>query len=48
MQKQIPSVGDLLDARGRLDTSGWAKQPLLLYDRSRVGAPPLRIKEWDY
>jgi hypothetical protein len=47
MQKQIPSVGDLLDARGRLAASGWAKQPLLRYDRRRVGASPLRIKEWD-
>jgi hypothetical protein len=48
VQKQILSVGDLLDARGRLAASGWAKQPLLRYDRSRVGASPLRIKEWDY
>jgi len=48
VQEQIQSVGDLLDARGRLAASGWAKQPLLRYDRSRVRASPLRIKEWDY
>ncbi|MCX7031237.1 MAG: hypothetical protein NTU62_14120 [Spirochaetes bacterium] len=47
MQKQITSVGDLLDARGRLAASGWAKQPLLRYDRRRVGASPLRVKERD-
>jgi hypothetical protein len=48
MQKQILSVGDLLDVRGRLATSGWAKQLLLRYDRRRVGASPVRIEEWDY
>ena len=48
MQQRITGAGDLLDARGRLATSGWAKQPLLRYDRARVAASPLRIKEWDY
>ena len=48
MQKQIMKAGDLLDARGRLATSGWATQPLLRYDRGRVRASPLRVKEWDY
>jgi hypothetical protein len=46
--KQIQSDGDLRDARGRLAASGCAKQPLLRYDRRRVGASPLRVKEWDY
>jgi len=48
MQQEITRPGDLLDARGRLAASGWAKQLLLSYDRSRVRASPLRIKEWDY
>jgi hypothetical protein len=48
MQKRITGVSDLLDARGRLVTSGWATQPLLRYDRGRVHASPLRVKEWDY
>ncbi len=48
MQKEITSAGDLLDERGRLLTSGWARQPLLRYDRGRVAASALRIKEWDY
>jgi hypothetical protein len=47
VQKQIQSVGDLLDARGRLAASGWAKRQLLRYDRSRVRASSLRVKEWD-
>jgi hypothetical protein len=48
MQQEITSAGDLLDARGRLASSGWARQPLLRYDRGRVRASKLRIKEWDY
>ena len=48
MQQEITSAGDLLDARGRLATSGWARKPLLRYDRGRVAASALRIKEWDY
>ncbi len=48
MQKEITSAGDLLDGRGRLAASGWARQPLLRYERGRVAASALRIKEWDY
>ena len=48
MQREITSAGDLLDARGRLAANGWARKPLLRYDRGRVAASALRIKEWDY
>lgn len=48
MQKGITSAGDLLDGQGRLVAGGWTRQPLLKYDRSRVAASVLRIKEWDY
>ena len=48
MQTEITATGDLLDGRGRLGTSGWARQLLLRYDRSRVSASALRVKEWDY
>jgi hypothetical protein len=48
MQQEITRRGDLLDNRGRLATSGWARQLLLRYDRSRIRASRLRIKEWDY
>lgn len=48
MQNRITKAGDLLDTRGRLVSGGWATQSLLRYDRRRVRASPLRIKEWDY
>lgn len=47
MQHQL-SEGDLLDANGRLAQAGWATQELRRYDRARIGASALRIKEWDY
>jgi hypothetical protein len=48
VQKEITSGRDLLDARGRLAATGWARKPLLRYDRGSVAASALRIKEWDY
>jgi hypothetical protein len=48
VQREITRADDLLDPHGRLATRGWARQPLLRYDRSRVSASALRIKEWDY
>lgn len=48
MQREITIPGDLLDERGRLAASGWARQLLLRYDRGRIRASRLRIKEWDY
>ncbi len=47
-QKEITTPGELLDAHGRLAARGWARQPLLRYERGRVAASALRIKEWDY
>lgn len=47
MQHQL-SEGDLLDEKGRLAEAGWATQELRRYDRARIGASALRIKEWDY
>jgi len=48
VQQEITTPGSLLDANGRLATSGWARQLLLSYERTKVVASPLRIKEWDY
>ncbi len=48
IQHEITEAGPLLDARGRLREPGWARRPLLVYDRSAVIAPLRRIKEWDY
>ena len=47
-QVEITEPGPLLDESGRLATRGYAKSPLLEYDRSRIAAPAIRIKEWDY
>ena len=48
MQKEITETGELLTERGDLAEAGWAKQLLLRYDRSKIRASALRIKEWDY
>ncbi|MGN1398885.1 MAG: DUF2804 domain-containing protein [Erysipelotrichaceae bacterium] len=47
-QKQIMQKGKLLDDKGHLTVSGWAKDLLLQYDRSAIKAKSYRIKEWDY
>lgn len=50
MQEQhlIRSTGHLHDEHGRLREPGWAPRPPFDYERSRIAAPRLRIKEWDY
>ena len=48
MQHQITSPGFLHDEAGSLAQRGYATSLLLKYDRGRVRANPLRLKEWDY
>lgn len=48
MQRQITEPGPLLDGEGRLMERGYAKTLIRQYDRTRIKASPLRIKEWDY
>lgn len=48
MQRRITHPGPLHDEKGRLIEAGYATQLLKQYDRRRVAASPLRIKEWDY
>ena len=48
MQHEITRPGPLLDRKGRLREPGWARRPLLAYDRKAVKASALRLKEWDY
>ncbi len=48
MQKEITAPDELLTSRGTLNKSGWSRQLLLNYDRSKIAASGLRIKEWDY
>ena len=48
MQKEIITKGNLLDSTGRLQDAGWARSLIRTYQRERIHANHLRIKEWDY
>ena len=48
MQRRIVTPGPLHDGQGRLIETGYATEPLRIYDRSLVAAGRARIKEWDY
>lgn len=48
MQHEILSPAPLLNDDGSLFEPGYAKYPLLVYDRSLIKAGKSRIKEWDY
>ena len=47
MQRRITAPGPLHDERGHLIETGYATELLKEYDRRRVAASRLRIKEWD-
>ena len=47
MQKEIIQGSDLFDDQGNLIQTGWAKQLLLKYNREKMRANLLRLKEWD-
>ena len=48
MQHRITEPGPLHDGRGRLVETGYATSLIREYDRGRVAASRLRLKEWDY
>ena len=48
MQRRIITPGPLHDEKGRLVETGYATELIKTYDRGRVAAGSLRIKEWDY
>ena len=48
MQKRITVPGPLHDEQGRLIETGYATELIRVYDRKRVKAKRMRIKEWDY
>jgi len=48
LQKEITVTHDLLNDKGHLENEGYARKALLRYDRNRVKASKLRVKEWDY
>jgi hypothetical protein len=47
-QIEIHEPLELLSGDGRLLKEGWARKPLWRYDRKKIAATWLRIKEWDY
>ena len=47
-QHEITTAGPLLDEQGNLREAGFAKKLLPVYDRNRIRAGAMRIKEWDY
>lgn len=48
MQHEINTPAPLLNDDGSLYEAGYAKYPILVYDRSAVRGGRMRIKEWDY
>lgn len=48
MQTEITKNIPLLAKNGHIIKEGWAKRPYWEYDRKRIKASKLRIKEWDY
>ncbi|MDO4940979.1 MAG: DUF2804 domain-containing protein [Erysipelotrichaceae bacterium] len=47
-QHEIKTRHDLLDEKGHLIETGYAKNLILDYDRKKIKANATRIKEWDY
>ena len=48
MQHRITAEGPLHDEKGRLTETGYATSLIRTYDRTRIAANRLRLKEWDY
>ena len=47
MQREITRGTDLFDDRGHLTQTGWARQLIMNYNREKMRASLLRLKEWD-
>jgi hypothetical protein len=47
MSKEITNRSDLFDENGVLIQDGWARKPILRYNREKVRAKWYRLKEWD-
>ena len=47
-QNEITINSDLLDNNGELIQKGWSRKLILNYNREKIKAGPLKIKEWDY
>ncbi len=47
-QNEIKETRDLFNDDGSLLQRGWARKPLLNYNKQKIGKSWLRIKEWDH
>ncbi|MHA1755268.1 MAG: DUF2804 family protein, partial [Promethearchaeota archaeon] len=47
MSEEIRKTTDLFDANGVLIQDGWARRPILRYNREKIKAKWYRLKEWD-
>lgn len=48
MQIEVVKPGKLLDKKGELIETGYARSLIKEYDRKDIKAAGFRIKEWDY
>ncbi|MGI5173857.1 DUF2804 domain-containing protein [Treponema sp. OMZ 840] len=48
MNHEVIKDINLLDNNGHIIEEGWARRPVWKYERSKVKASALKIKEWDY
>lgn len=48
MQKEILTGGPLLNEKGNLVEAGYSRMMLKEYDRKKIKAGKIKIKEWDY
>ena len=48
MEREILEKTELLKSDGHLMAEGWARKPYWNYERKKLNASSLRIKEWDY
>lgn len=45
---EVTTVHQLLDEKGHLIEPGWSRRLYQIYDRNKIKAPAIKIKEWDY
>lgn len=45
---EVTTTQDLLTNKGLIAEEGWARTPVWKYNRKRIRASALKIKEWDY
>jgi len=46
-QKEIINESNLFNDDGSLVQRGWARKPILKYNKEKIGKRWTRIKEWD-